>query len=73
MATLEFKKATGRTIFDEIHDIRFQKACELLAHTEMPIATIVAQCGYGSDSFIKRMFRERSGMTMREWRKKKKG
>ena len=73
MATLEFKKATGRTIFDEIHDIRFQKACELLAHTELPIATIVAQCGYGSDSFIKRMFRERSGMTMREWRKKKKG
>ena len=73
MATLEFKKATGRTIFDEIHDIRFQKACELLAHTELPIATIVAQCGYGSDSFIKRMFRERSGMTMREWRKKTKG
>ena len=70
MATLEFKKATGRTIFDEIHDIRFQTACELLAHTRMPIATIVAQCGYGSDSFIKRMFRERTGTTMREWRKK---
>jgi LacI family transcriptional regulator len=70
MATLEFKKATGRTIFDEIHDIRFQKACELLSRTEMPIATIIAQCGYDSDSFIKRMFRERSGMTMREWRKK---
>ena len=70
MATLEFKKATGRTIFDEIHDIRFQKACELLAHTTMPIATIVAQCSYSSDSFIKRMFLERAGMTMREWRKK---
>ena len=41
MATLEFKKAMGRTIFDEVHDIRFQKACKLLAHTEMPIATIV--------------------------------
>lgn len=70
VATLDFKKATGRTIFDEILDIRFQRACELLAHTEMPIAAIVTQCGYNSDSFIKRIFRKRSGMTMREWRKK---
>ena len=69
MATLEFKKATGRTIFDEIHDIRFQKACELLSHTNLPIATIVVQCGYSSGSFIKRLFRKRTGMTMREWRK----
>ena len=70
LGTLIFKKETGRTILDEIHDHRFKKACELLAHTNLPIATIVAQCGYSSDSFIKRMFRERVGMTMREWRKK---
>lgn len=70
LGTLIFKKETGRTILDEIHEHRFKKACELLAHTNLPIATIVVQCGYSSDSFIKRMFRERVGMTMREWRKK---
>ena len=70
MAALDFKKTIGRTIFDEIHDIRFKKACDLLSRTRLPIATVVANCGYNSDSFIKRMFRERSGMTMREWRKK---
>lgn len=70
LGTLLFKRETGRTILEEIHEHRFQKACELLAHTNLPIATIVVQCGYSSDSFIKRMFRERVGMTMREWRKK---
>lgn len=67
-ATMEFRKATGRTVFGEIHEVRFRKACELLARTEMPIATVVAQCGYGSDSFMKRMFRERAGATMRQYR-----
>lgn len=70
LATMEFKKSTGRTIFDEIHDVRFQKACELLARTSLPIATIVVQCGYASESFIKKLFLKRTGMSMRDWRKR---
>lgn len=69
LATMEFKKASGRTIFDEIHEIRFQKACDLLTCSDLPISMIVAQCGYASDSFIKKMFLMRTGMTMREYRK----
>lgn len=69
MATLEFKKATGGTIFDAIQETRFQKACELLARTNLPIATVVVHCGYKSDSFIKKMFLARTGMTMRKYRK----
>ena len=70
LATLEFKKATSRTIFDEIHNIRFHKACDLLSHTNLPIATVVVQCGYMSNSFIKKMFLKRTKMTMRQYRKK---
>ncbi len=33
-----------------------------------PIATVVLQCGYRSDSFVKKMFLARTGMTMREYR-----
>ena len=69
LATLLFRKEKGRTILDEIHERRLEKIRELLAHTSMPIATVVAQCGYGSDSFIKRMFHERTGTTMRQYRK----
>ena len=70
LATLLFRKDTGRTILGEIHERRLEKLCELLAHTLLPIATVVAQCGYRSDAFVKKMFLKRTGMTMREWRKK---
>ena len=68
--TLLFKKETDRTILEEIHELRFQKACDLLAKTRLPIATVVAQCGYRSDSFIKKLFLARTGLTMRAYRKK---
>lgn len=66
--TLQFKKETGRTILGEIHERRFEKACDLLSRTSLPVATVVAHCGYRSDSFIKKMFRLRTGMTMRDYR-----
>ena len=69
LATLVFKRATGRTILDEIHEVRLQTACDLLARTPLPIETVSVQCGYSSCSFLKRMFLKRTGMTMREWRR----
>ena len=69
MGTLQFKKETGRTILAEIHEHRFEKACDLLSRTKLPISTVVAHCGYRSDAFIKKMFLARTGLTMREYRK----
>ncbi len=69
MGTLQFKKETGRTILEEIHEHRFEKACDLLSRTRLPIATVVAHCGYRSDAFVKKMFLSRTGLTMREYRK----
>ena len=68
LATLLFKKDTGRTILGEIQERRLERICELLAHTTLPIAAVVAQCGYRSDAFVKKMFLKRMGMTMREYR-----
>lgn len=70
LGTLLFKKETGHTILKEIHNRRFEKACYLLQKTKLPIATVVANCGYKSDSFAKKSFRARAGMTMRAFRKK---
>lgn len=69
MGTLVFRQETKRTILGEIQERRFQRACELLASSRLPIATVVAQCGYKSDSFIKKMFLERTGRTMSEYRR----
>lgn len=68
MATMRFRKATGHSILDEIHEQRFRRACDLLASTDWPVATIIAQCGYTSDSFAQKMFRKRTSTTMREYR-----
>ena len=59
--------ATGKTILEEIQDVRFEKVCELLV-TDVPIGHIASQCGMRSDSFLKRFFKARTGMTLREWR-----
>ena len=62
-----FRAATGKTILEEIQDVRFEKVCELLL-TDIPIGHIAGRCGMRSDSFLKRFFKARTGMTLRAWR-----
>lgn len=69
LATSRFRKETGLTILDEIHNRRFERMRELLAHTSTPIALVVERCGYESNGFAKKFFLKQTGMTMREYRK----
>ena len=67
IAEKRFRAATGKTILEEIQDVRFEKVCELLL-TDIPIGHIAARCGMQSDSYLKRTFKARTGMTLRDWR-----
>ena len=67
LAEKRFRAATGKTILEEIQDVRFEKICELLT-TDVPIGHIAGRCGMQSDSFLKRFFKARTGLTPREWR-----
>ena len=69
LAEKRFLAATGKTILQEIQDVRLEKVFELLA-TDIPIGHIASRCGMQSDSFLKRFFKTRTGMTLREWRKR---
>ena len=69
LATSRFRKETGRSILDDIHEIRLQKMCELLSRGTLPIAMVVERSGYESDGYAKRFFLKRTGMTMREYRR----
>lgn len=64
-----FLEATGRTILGEIVEVRFGQACRLLRDQSIPIGEIAYLCGWKSDSYLKRLFKARTGMTPREWRK----
>ena len=68
LAEQRFKKATGRSIGEEIIERRFERVFELLADRKEPIALIAGDCGWQTESFLSRTFKKRTGMTMREWR-----
>lgn len=69
LADLRFREATGHTILDEIHSIRLQKVKELLACAYQDTGAIPDRCGYSSLVDLRRVFKQRVGMTMREWRR----
>ena len=70
LATLRFRETVGHSILDEIHIVRFERACKMLRETDKPIEFIISACGYVSGSFLKKYFRQRMGCSMRDYRKK---
>lgn len=65
---LRFREATGHTILDEIHHVRLEKACTLLSQTDVAISAIAGLCGFRTDIALRKLFRLRMGMSMKEWR-----
>lgn len=65
-----FREAMGHSILNEILLVRLQRVGELLARTAMPISTICDSCGFSSNIALHKLFRSRTGMSMRDWRKK---
>lgn len=70
-ADLVFTRETGRSIKREIMLKRLELACRLLANPRQKIGPIANLCGYASPIVFKRMFKSETGMTMRDWRKRR--
>ena len=67
---LRFREARGHSVLDEILHVRLEKVFTLLARTDTPIGAIAALCGFGSDIALRQLFVSRTGMSMREWRRR---
>jgi len=65
----QFKKALGRSVLDEIQSRRLERLCALLRETALPIGEIGERCGYATETYLKRLFKKRFGITMRDYRK----
>lgn len=63
-----FRVATGLPVFTWLREERVQLACRLLAESEMDIQQVADHVGYGSASNFTTMFRERMGVTPRDYR-----
>ncbi len=64
-----FKQFTGQTPVDYIQNYRLKQAEKLLINNKYSITEIGYQCGFYSSSYFSKLFKERFGMTPREYRK----
>ena len=70
LAQMRYQEATGRSIFEEIREIRFAQVLQLLAQRDIQLGAIADRCGWKSSMALRTYFEKRLGMTMRDWRKK---
>lgn len=59
----------GTTFHDEVIDARMTVACELLLSTDLKVAAIASRLGI-SERAVTMLFRDKTGITPIEWRKK---
>ena len=67
-AEKQFRLATGKSILDEIDDVRFAKVFKLLREPNRRLGAIFGMCGFSTDVALRKAFRLRTGMSMRAWR-----
>ncbi|WP_169083438.1 AraC family transcriptional regulator [Paenibacillus sp. PL91] len=65
------KQTTGQTFVHFLHDLRLRHACSLLVSTDMSVAEIALEVGYGSYKTFSRIFRETKGVVPKDYRKTK--
>lgn len=65
-----FAKAFGRTPNDEIRRLRINKARRLLAETNMQMQLIAEACGYATYNYLTHVFKQATGITPSEYRKR---
>ena len=68
-AEMHFREATGRSIYEEINEARFEMVFELLRDPRRSLDAIAGLCGFSTSVALRKSFRLRTGMSMREWRK----
>lgn len=66
-----FKSHTGSTIFGYINNLRITKSAEaLLNHPERTVSQIAYECGFSTPSYFIEKFRQKTGMTPSQYRKR---
>ena len=64
-----FKREVGSSMVDFLNRIRIEKSKELLVDESARLIEVALQCGFESQSYFNRMFKQQCGMTPRQYRK----
>ena len=68
---LRFRQICGKSILEDILDTRLAEVRRQLLETNFSILQIGKTCGFKDPDNLKRLFRKRFGVSMREFRKRK--
>ena len=63
-----FKKEFGVNFSDYLWNLRFQKAADMLLHTDLTIDAISIYVGYVNPSSFRRKFKQETGVTPSQYR-----
>ncbi len=69
-AEMHFREAIGRSIHEEIDEVRFSKVLSLLCNPRQEIGAIPQLSGFSTGGALRKAFLQRTGMSMRDWRRK---
>ena len=65
-----YLSAFGVTFLQDVIESRLVYAEELLSETELSVSSVAEQCGYDSDSYFMRQFKQHRGCTPTEFRRR---
>jgi AraC-like DNA-binding protein len=63
-----FHRITGRLLSHFLKEKRLSKAARLLKNGNMRVSQIARRCGFDSENYFRQQFRERFGMSPRQFR-----
>lgn len=64
-----FKKSSGLTCMEYLRKIRIEKACSLIAHTNLKLHEVATKVGYHDNLHFNRAFHKETGLPPSEYRK----
>ncbi len=62
-----FKSGTGRTVPEQINEVRLTRAAELLAYSDLSVGEVAAKVGIESETYFYSLFKRKYGTTPKEY------
>ena len=66
--SVRFRQETGKSFSEYLMDVRLTYARQLLARTDLPIASVAEECGIPDNNYFSRVFHQAEGCTPRDYR-----
>ena len=70
---MRFRSAYNRSLLDEIQSARLERVEKLLKETDLPLSEVCTRSGYQTDVHLRRIFKKRFGLSMRDYRDRLRG